>query len=245
MPSIALATYQSFRGMELGPLSERSEIGLLKSNIEKELISFAGYEATVQGDQVDGCKTLAVGDRPARYYLDLFPSDVVRGHPQVIAFEDVLADTFDPARVRDKIVLVGRQADRVDVAYLWNRGPRATHGVNVHAGAINTLLSQQFITRMGAPEQLAWLCLLALGAAAIRTEVEPRRSLRRALLLVLLVVVDLAFAVLCSLRGLITDLPYQLLVIFLSYRLSGRMGGIWLNVRDLVRRTRVTEPARG
>lgn len=245
MPSLALATYQSFRGMKLGPISERAEIGLLKGDVEKERISFAGYEAPVERDQLEGCRTLSVGDRPARYYLDLFPIDVRRGHPQVIAFEDVLAETFNPERVRDKIVLVGRQADREDVAHLWSRGSHSTHGVNVHAGAINTLLSKQFITRMGALEQLAWLCVLALGAAAIRTKVAPRRRLRRALLLSLLVLVDLAFAVCCSLRGLITDLPYQLLVIVLSYRLSGRMSWIWLNFRDLARKTRAAEPTRG
>jgi CHASE2 domain-containing sensor protein len=224
--SLALAAFNP-RASVVVRADSNDRIGLNENGTDTPLL-IAGYEPAV--DSALDCGALN-GTTPARYYLDVFPYDVARSSPGVIPFEAISEDpAFDSKRVSDKIVLVGSWRAGEDVQKVWDRGPTQTSGMKIQAAALNTLLSETFIRRIGPLSEVVWLGALALAAALIRARTFPTQGRLRAGLLALLVVADLTLAVVLSLAGLLSDLPYHFAIIGLSYAYLGKSSWAWLRI---------------
>jgi hypothetical protein len=206
---------------------------------EDQPLAIAGYEPTVGQSH---CAALT-DTTPVRYYLDVFPYDIRRTALSVIPFEALLQPSFDVNRVAGKIVLVGSWRSRdTDQRWVWDHGPYLTPGMNVQAAAINTLLSKTFIRPVGPGLQLGWLLALALLGALIRDKVPPSKPLARAGLLLLLIALDMGAATALSLLGLLSEIPYHLVVIGLSYSYSQRSLWRWRELRSWFAREPVAAP---
>jgi CHASE2 domain-containing sensor protein len=233
-PVVSLALAAFTPGAVISSRSDESDrISVRLGGVDTPL-SIVGYEPRVQS--AAGCPALN-GSEPVRYYLDLFPYDLARESDSVIPFEELLEPTFDPARITEKTVLIGswRHAD-ADHIRVWDRGPRTTSALNVHAAAINTLLSNGFVRPVTWYAQLAWLAILAAVAAVLRNKSRARRWL------VCVLVLDLALAVGLSLLGIFSDVLYQLLVILLSYVGFAWSLVLWRKLRARVLRLQSARP---
>jgi CHASE2 domain-containing sensor protein len=222
-PVVSLALAAFAPTAKAGALFDRQIALAYSDRSETSTVSIAGYERVA--DAADGCSPLS-GSTPARYYLDGFPYQLQRTAEAVIPFEDVLDDGFDRRRVAGKTVLIGSwRPDDADRHLVWGlQGPHRTHGVNIQAAAINTLLFDSFIRPVGPVAQLGWLAALALAAALIRDKVAVGQ---RALFLLLLIALDVALAAGLSLAGLLSEIPYHLAVIWLSYAYLARSFRSW------------------
>jgi CHASE2 domain-containing sensor protein len=252
--SFALTTFAKFRGVSVRPdCTDESDNSIgMDSEADKDRetpIYFAGYEQYDPFRRATWCGAIEPLDHPARYYLDAFPFDVSRGDPSVIPFEDLVQPEFDgnrlqalTAAVKGKIVLVGLQIEGFEAPLrVWDRGPVETWPLLVQANAINTLLSGAFVRRLGALEQLLWLFVLTLMGIALRVGVQ-RWWLRRALLVALLLG-DLALAAIAATFGLLSDVPYHVIFICLSYGLGTRAARLLLRIAQARKRSRAKSMA--
>ncbi|WP_155323247.1 CHASE2 domain-containing protein [Desulfosarcina ovata] len=96
--------------------------------------------------------------------------------PRHIPASQVLAGQVDPSVIRDKVVLVGLSAAGLAPSYQTPAGGRIT-GVDVHAQAIETILSGQTIhrpaTMVGTEILLALLVAVLFGLCIARLEFFP------------------------------------------------------------------------
>jgi adenylate cyclase len=81
-----------------------------------------------------------------------------------IPFYQILKDEVDPARFRDKIVMIGPTALEFHDSFytpFYGASRMETPGVEIHANAVATLLTAAFLRK--APESYLWLSLFAFG----------------------------------------------------------------------------------
>lgn len=210
--SLALAAYAG--SGKVGPNVDRdAELTLLQKD-QATQIRMAGDDLPVRDTT---CGALR-GTTPARYYLDNFPYRLEKANPAVIPFEHLLEAGVPRERVAGKLVLIGSWREGVDSQRVWDvDGPRDTAGMKVQAAAINTLLREQFIRPVGPGLQLGWLGALAVAASLIRSKISGDRPGTRLALLFSLIGLDLALATALSAAGLLSEVPYHVAVIWLSY----------------------------
>lgn len=93
---------------------------------------------------------------------------------QFLSYRDVIEGTFDPALVRNKIVLVGETATGTGDRHQTPIASVPLPGLYLHANALDTLLRGRFLQEAGANATL--LSMLVLGA--ISALALPRLNLR-------------------------------------------------------------------
>lgn len=91
-----------------------------------------------------------------------------------LSYADVIANTFDPALVKHKMVLVGLVATGEHDAWTTPVSQEKMFGVEVQASAMDTILRGRFLTETGMQTDFLLTFLLAGGAAAFA----PRLRLR-------------------------------------------------------------------
>jgi adenylate cyclase len=79
-----------------------------------------------------------------------------------VTFQSVLAESFEPADVRNKVVYVGFTAAGADIHSTPMLG--SAHGVEVHANALDTLLRARFLRPAG--DTITFLTIVALATIA-------------------------------------------------------------------------------
>jgi adenylate cyclase len=104
----------------------------------------------------------------------------------LLSYSEVISGQFDPAVVRNKVVLVGETASGTGDRHQTPVASAPLPGLYLHANALDTLLRARFLQEVGGVGTL--LSMLALGAIAALTL--PRVNLRWGLVVTLV----LAFA---------------------------------------------------
>lgn len=103
--------------------------------------------------------------------INFTPDDAGRPY---ISYEDVIRGDFDPAKVENKIVLIGMTATGELDKWAVPVSPGKVPGVYIHAVAIDNILREQFLTEVGTGTNLAVLLLL-VGISGLSL---PRLGLR-------------------------------------------------------------------
>ncbi len=151
------------------------------------------------------------------------PSEPDRGGPfRIISFVDVLEGRFDPALVRDHIVLLGPTIRGVDEHATPTTGDTRMWGVEILGNAVETVLHQRFLVPVSPPVTVLLIVLLALLAALV---VAAWRPLPAGLAVAAGLALYGTTAALLFERGLVLDLifpPAALLVSFVA-ALSSRL----------------------
>ncbi len=102
------------------------------------------------------------------------PSDPGGGGPfRIIPLADILDGAFDPAWVRDKIVLVGSTTPGIDEHPTPTTGDRRMWGVEILGSAIETVLHQRFLVPAPRPAVVALILALALLAGFLAAAGRP------------------------------------------------------------------------
>jgi adenylate cyclase len=131
-----------------------------------------------------------------------------------VSYKDIIAGDFDPNLVRGKIVLVGITA--TGEGDLWRTPDGLMYGVEVHANAINTILTGRFLTASGSGITL----LAILLPAAICSVLLPRLTLKKGgLLTIVLLGAFIGAVFICFGKGYILDViyaPIALALLFIS-----------------------------
>jgi adenylate cyclase len=144
-----------------------------------------------------------------------------RGPFLIVSFADVLEGRFDPAAVRDRIVLIGPTIRGVDEHATPTTRDTRMWGVEILANAVDTILRQHYLVPVSRPLTVAAIALLALAGTALAAAWRP---LLAALAVLILLAAYLTLAAVLFDAGRLLDLvfpPAALLVAFaaaLGYR---------------------------
>ena len=151
------------------------------------------------------------------------PSESPRGGSfRIISFVDVLEGRFDPAEIRDRIVLLGPTIRGVDEHATPTTGDTRMWGVEILGNAVETVLYQHFLVPASPSLTVALIGLMAAVAAFV---VAAWRPLTAGLAVAAgLALYGTAAAVLFE-RGLVLDLVYPPAALLVSFAaaLSSRL----------------------
>jgi len=151
------------------------------------------------------------------------PSDPGGGGPfHIISFVDVLEGRFDPALVRDRIVLLGPTIRGVDEHATPTTGDTRMWGVEILGNAVETVLYQRFLLPAGPAATTLLIGLMALLAALV---VAAWRPLPAGLAVAGGLALYGTAAALVFERGLVLDLIYPPAALLISFAaaLSSRL----------------------
>jgi len=169
----------------------------------------------------DGAVNLLARDIPvdASYFLRInFAAD--NTERPYVSYGDVISGDFDQSIVENKIVLIGMTATGETDAWAIPTSAGKVPGVFIHAGAMDTILTQRFLTEPGILITLMIMLLLvgitafALPRCGTRhwTDIAKGLGLTIGLFVAVLVAGFLAFD-----RGYILDIFYPLLLLPIVY----------------------------
>jgi adenylate cyclase len=133
---------------------------------------------------------------------------------RVISFVDVLEGRFDPALVRDRIVLLGPTIRGVDEHATPTTGDTRMWGVEILGNAVETVLYQRFLTPAGPAVTTLLIGLMALLAALV---VAAWRPLPAGLAVAGGLALYGTGAALLFERGLVLDLVYPPAALLISF----------------------------
>jgi adenylate cyclase len=146
------------------------------------------------------------------------PSSAERtGSFAIIPLIDVLNETFDRELVRDKIVLLGLTIGGLDEFSTPTTDERRMWGVEVLANAIETLLTQRYLSHVPPPITIVSIVLLALVIAVLVALLQP---IWATVTVLALLGSYLTAAVILFERGIIVNLVYPAGAILLSFGAS-------------------------
>lgn len=153
--------------------------------------------------------------------LDINYSDTLsagsRSAP-LISASDVMRHRVEPGRLAGKVVLVGVTDPTLGDQHLTPVDKRVGEGgVYIHANALNTMVTESYLTPASTTETLVWVFALAFIAAL------ATRVLRLWLAAVLVVVVGALYLVVAFVRfdaGHVSDLVYPPLALVLAFVIS-------------------------
>jgi adenylate cyclase len=130
-----------------------------------------------------------------------------------VSYGDVISGDFDPSLVKNKIVLIGMTATGEPDTWAIPTSAGKVPGVLIHAAAMDTILTERFLTEAGTPTMLT-IMLLLVGITAFalplcgtrhRKDIAKAAGITVGLFVAYLVAAFLAFD-----RGYIMDLFYPL-----------------------------------
>ncbi|MGQ9571899.1 MAG: CHASE2 domain-containing protein [Dehalococcoidia bacterium] len=153
----------------------------------------------------------------------------------LVSYGQVISGQFDPAAVRNKVVLVGETASGTGDRHRTPVSSTPLPGLYLHANALDTLLRARFLQEVGRTGTL--LSMLALGAIAALAL--PRLSLRWGLVVTLALAAAYALSVWTAFdRGWVLAMLNPLILIGLAFvvNLSHRVASEAIarrEVRDL------------
>lgn len=141
-------------------------------------------------------------------------------HRPYISYIDVIDGSFDPSLVNNRIVLIGMTATGGTDTWVVPTSPTKVSGVFIHAAAMDTILTQRFLTEPGARSTLLiMLLLLATTSFTLpRCGTRRRRDVAKGLgITASLFVACLLAGFLAFDRGYALDLFYPLLLLPVVY----------------------------
>jgi adenylate cyclase len=140
----------------------------------------------------------------------------------ILSFVDVLEGRFDPALVRDRIVLLGPTIRGVDEHATPTTGDTRMWGVEILGNAVETVLYQRFLSPAGPGVTTFLIALMALLAALV---VAAWRPLPAGLAVAAALALYGTAAALLFERGVVLDLIYPPTALLISFAatLSSRL----------------------
>jgi adenylate cyclase len=136
------------------------------------------------------------------------------GPVPVLAFVDVVEGRFDPALVRDRIVVLGLTIRGVDQHATPTTGHTRMWGVEVLTHAIETILADRYLVDASPGAQVSLLAAAALLTALLTALWRPLPALAAA---VALLVAYLVTAVLAFERGIVLSVVYPPAALALAF----------------------------
>jgi len=137
-----------------------------------------------------------------------------------VSYGDVISGDFDPSLVDNKIVLIGMTATGEPDTWAIPTSASKVPGVFIHAAAMDTILTERFLTEPGTTTTLV-IMLVLVGITAFtlpRSGTRYRRDIAKGLGIIAgLFVACLAGGFLAFDRGYILDLFYPLLLLPVVY----------------------------
>jgi adenylate cyclase len=137
-----------------------------------------------------------------------------------VSYGDVISGDFDPSLVNNKIVLIGMTATGEPDTWAIPTSASKVPGVYIHAAAMDTILTERFLTEPGTTTTLViMLVLVGITAFALpRSGTRYRKDIAKGLGITAgLFVACLAGGFLAFDRGYILDLFYPLLLLPVVY----------------------------
>ena len=144
------------------------------------------------------------------------------GSFRIISFVDVLESRFDPALVRDRIVLLGPTIRGVDEHATPTSGDTRMWGVEILGNAVETVLHQRFLVPVSGPVTVVLVGLMSLLAALV---VAAWRPLPAGLTVTAGLALYGTIAAVLFDRGVVLDLIYPPAALLISFAaaLSSRL----------------------
>ncbi len=131
-----------------------------------------------------------------------------------LSYGDVIRGDFDPAVVKNKVVVIGMAATGEQDTWAIPTSSEKEPGVFLQAAAMDTILRSNFLTDIGALPQ--WLIML--GLTAVIALVLPRLKVKwGVLVIVVLFIVYLAGSFAAFDRGLVMNLVYPPLLLVVTF----------------------------
>jgi adenylate cyclase len=131
-----------------------------------------------------------------------------------VPFVDVLEGRADPARVRDRIVVLGLTIRGVDEHSTPTTAHTRMWGAEILANAVETILADRYLVDAAASTQLGLLAAAAVLAAVLTAAWRPARALAAVLVLL---AAYLVAAVLAFEHGVLLSLVYPPLGLALAF----------------------------
>ncbi len=144
------------------------------------------------------------------------------GSFRIVSFADVLDNRFDPALVRDRIVLLGPTIRGVDEHATPTTGDTRMWGVEILGNAVETVLYQRFLVPASPPGTVLTIGLMSLLSALV---VAAWRPLPAGLTVAAGLALYGTIAAVLFDRGLVLDLVYPPAALLISFAaaLSSRL----------------------
>lgn len=136
----------------------RQHLPVIESSAKDKLLPFGGQLIPV--DNIN-CMLINYGSSPEQHSTP--------GSFQIVSYGDVLTDRISPAIFQDSLVLVGATASGLGDTY-WTPTLRMMNGVEVHANAMRTILTGNFVRPAPSIITIASILILAVlcGLVALR-----------------------------------------------------------------------------
>ena len=156
-------------------------------------------------------------DRSYRLRINFSADNAYRPY---VSYGDVISGQFDPSLIDNKIVLIGMTATGEPDTWAIPTSASKVPGVFIHAAAMDTILTERFLTEAGTTSTLV-IMLLLVGITAFalpRFGTRYRRDIAKGLgMIAALFVACLAGGFLAFDRGYIPGLFYPLLLLPVVY----------------------------
>jgi adenylate cyclase len=156
---------------------------------------------------------LVAGGRMLVNFLGAPASPERAGPFPLIPFVEVVDGTFDPARVRDRLVLLGLTVRGLDELATPTTAETRMWGVEVLAHTVETILQDRYLTPASRPVTVAAIAGLALLAALVAGATRPALA---GLGVLLLLFAYLVLAVVAFDQGVLLNLVYPPLAALLA-----------------------------
>jgi CHASE2 domain-containing sensor protein len=227
-PALSLAAVAAYWGLTL-PRGDSLDTGsghhLLLTHPGGLQARQVRYSHQAAGSADSQCPAITLGDVTAELLLTNPDLDALRGEDRSLDYAKTLemdVGSLAP-RVKDRLVLVGAAVDR-DRARTAVGDRR--FGFELHASAINDLLSGRVLARAAPVWQIAVLAVMAVAGAAAGLLGGPARVRRGRLLLVASIVAYVALALLVLVSSLrMLDGVYHLGALLVAYWFATRGAG--------------------
>jgi beta-lactam-binding protein with PASTA domain/CHASE2 domain-containing sensor protein len=227
LPALSLAAVLAYRGETLWRIVDTQDPGALGGAAALDArtgqlrhVEFSDVERVVWS--TSKCTIIAPGDTVGTRIIDQTSLPEIRKH--LLRYEDVEAGRFDRSLVAGRIVVVG--SSRESFGALSGLIHQARSGMELHADAINTVLSGVTIRPLnGGWQFVITLVMAAIGAALQYYDPGPKT---RVTVLIAALVTYLAGNVwLYVSRQAVLNTLFQVGALFLTYRIVGRFSKRW------------------
>ena len=231
LPAFSLAAVLAYRGDTLARVVDADAVGdgaetpgrmATLNPVSGRLVPLAFSDRERIRWASAGCEALAPGDEVGTRIIDHSAPGPLRA--RTLRYEDVETGVFDAGRVAGRIVVVGTAREPFRILRGLSRETRS--GMELHADAVNTLLSG--VTLRPAPEawQLVITMVMAAIGGALRSAVLERRGRRAALAAAALLYLA-ADVWLYASRQLLLNTLFQLGALCAAYAIVGWLGTRW------------------
>ena len=200
-------------------------LSLRKGDGAAARMEFSRLGAPMAGKQ--GCEALAPDTRTAELLVRLTPADGLLARR--IPFDVALSGSFPPERVVGKTLVVGYESEPENFRVAYGLHAEQRYGYQLHAEAINTLLTGRILQSIGPYPQLIISLLIASAGAGMGILLRATRDWRRWVVgTFLLATYGVAAIAVAAGEDILLNSAYDIGAFAFSYLLFRRLSMRWL-----------------